>query len=193
MKSSRRRRGFTLIEMLVVMGVIVLLMAMLFPAIKGALQSSQRNQAQAEVNALAAAIRAYQAEYGKLPLINAWQMIGANNEGEFYTGSTSGASQTIMKILEGQDTTYNPRQKVFIDPQPGSANGEFKDPWGRQYELKFDSNYTGKLEYYSGGNTAGSEKIPECVIVISLGPDGVMQRPDLGDDVVSTNYKDWVG
>ncbi len=66
-RHSRTDRGFTLIEMLAVIGIIALLVALLFPAIKGALQKAEIAQAQNDVKNIETAVKAFYVEYGKWP------------------------------------------------------------------------------------------------------------------------------
>jgi prepilin-type N-terminal cleavage/methylation domain-containing protein len=70
-RHSRTGRGFTLIEMLAVIGIIALLVALLFPAIKGALQKAEIAQAQNDVKNIETAVKAFYVEYGRWPNGNA--------------------------------------------------------------------------------------------------------------------------
>lgn len=54
-----RRRGFTLIEILVVVSIIVILIAILLPALSGVRKQAQATNTQAELNSLKAAIEIY--------------------------------------------------------------------------------------------------------------------------------------
>lgn len=63
-----RRGGFTLIELLVVITVIGIMASILLAAVRGVKDKALNRQADAEVRALAVAVRAYRAEMGDWPI-----------------------------------------------------------------------------------------------------------------------------
>jgi len=168
--TGRRPAAFTLIELLVVIAIIAILAGLSFPAIRGALNSGKKAQARNDVQQIAAAIRAFELEYGRLPTSQVQS--GNNDVGEFYTED----SKTVIKALIGQDSTLNPRNINFLEAKTAQSNkggiatdGTFYDPWGKSYVIKMDSNYNGKTEYYGDRFTK--------VIVFSFGPNGTRDDP----------------
>lgn len=72
MNPSRRlrhpvARGFTLVEILVVIAIIGILMSVAIPAISNALSNAKTGAQRLEINALEQAVEAYQAKYGDYP------------------------------------------------------------------------------------------------------------------------------
>ncbi|MGD0059346.1 MAG: prepilin-type N-terminal cleavage/methylation domain-containing protein [Verrucomicrobiia bacterium] len=59
--------AFTLIEILTVVAIIGVLAALLFPAIKGALQKAEIAQAQNDIKNIESAVKSFYVEYGKWP------------------------------------------------------------------------------------------------------------------------------
>lgn len=66
--ASRKRRGFTLVELLAVMTLIALLAAVLMAAAHVVMKNIRRKHAEATAAALQTAITAYRHEYNKWPI-----------------------------------------------------------------------------------------------------------------------------
>lgn len=61
------RRGFTLVEMLVVMAIIAILAAILLPAIRAAVTAAKNNRIAQEISSLHQAVEAYKQKFGDYP------------------------------------------------------------------------------------------------------------------------------
>jgi prepilin-type N-terminal cleavage/methylation domain-containing protein len=64
---SRRRVGFTLIEVLIAILIVALLVALLLPAVRGAFVRAKEAQVSAELNNLATALANFKTTYGDYP------------------------------------------------------------------------------------------------------------------------------
>lgn len=121
--------GFTMIELLVVVGIILVLTALLIPAVKRMINQSGRGKAAAQVVALANGAKAYRTTYGTWP------------------GQTQGAKDNDVspdKILHA--LTNNPRRISFIEPKDNWVRGGYLvDPWGRIINVAMDENGDGKV------------------------------------------------
>jgi prepilin-type N-terminal cleavage/methylation domain-containing protein len=159
----RERSAFTLIELLVVISIIAILAGLAFPAVQGALGQGKKAQARNDVNQLAAAIKAYQLEYGKMP--------------SSVAGSDSAAAdnKTVVSALTTSNTN-NPRGIVFFEPKNAKNNkggigtdGVLYDPWGSAYVISLDTDYNNKISSALPSGT--SVDYFTTAIVVSGGPD----------------------
>lgn len=65
--TDRARRGFSLIELLVVIGIILLLLGLLLPMVLRAIRSGERTRAASELQSIAAALESYYQSFGDYP------------------------------------------------------------------------------------------------------------------------------
>ena len=143
--------AFTLIELLVVIAIIAILAGLAFPAVQGAMGSAKKAQARNDVNQLAAAVKAFQLEYGKLP-------------------ATKDDAAEVVKALIGSNTSVNPRNIVFFEPKTakggkkGWDGANYLDPWGSPYKVVLDLGYSNKITTDVGD---GSKTYFTTVVVIS--------------------------
>ncbi len=148
---SHASLAFTLIELLVVIAIIAILAGLAFPAVQGAMGSAKKAQARNDVNQLAAAVKAFQLEYGKLP-------------------ATKDDAAEVVKALIGSNTTVNPRNIVFFEPKTakggkkGWDGSNYLDPWGSPYKVVLDLGYSNKITTDVGD---GDKQYFTTVVVIS--------------------------
>lgn len=173
----RKRSAFTLVELLVVIAIIVILAGLGFAGLQGALEGGRKAQARNDVQQIAAAIRAFQLEYGRQPSTQ--------------TGSDQWVddNSTIMRALMGNDSSLNPRNISFLSPKttPGNKGGVnnssfvFHDPWGNPYFIKLNTDYDNIVEYY-GNNFVHA-------VVGSRGPNGEQENPHSSGTDEIVNFK----
>lgn len=166
---SLNRRGFTLIEMMVVIAIIGILAGLLFPAIGKALESAKRNKAGVEARAIAAAIDLFFNDHGYLPVpLNAqgfesWQAAGhpnwraMNEDAPVHWGEQ--VSKDIIRVLINSESApmghvnrINTRGKVYINLESADQDGTLLDPWVTQYHIKLDRDFDGRVEFLSDPN-----------------------------------------
>lgn len=139
-----KSRGFTLIELLIVIAIIGILMALLFPAVNGAITAAKKAQARNDVTQIATACIAYETEYGHSPF-------GTNNftevKGELLN-TLMGTNDRQIVFLEVQDTKGNHRH--------GFDGSAFVDPWGAPYQITWDKNYS---SHVTTAGTNGAEVV----------------------------------
>src|SRR5690348_17054988 len=86
-RNSRSHNGFTLVEILVTIGIIVVLLSILIPGIAAMNRAATKKAVQADLQTIATALDAYKSDFGDYPRppaanmsyhILAWGLIGAS-------------------------------------------------------------------------------------------------------------------
>ncbi len=196
MKTRPQRRaksGFTLVELLVVISIIIVLAAMSFGAAQMAMNKARKTQALADISAIEQSIERFFSEYSRFPNISA-------QGDELQTAGDAGAE--LLTILLGKEQTgtsmQNPRQIPFLSGikegkrnrggiiygQGGGSSSiqGLYDPWGNPYHIIMDTEFEDEIRdpIKSGGQPIRNRK----VIVYTLGND---KQPGTNDDVKSWN------
>jgi len=205
---TTKARGFTLIELMVVILVIATLVALLVPAASRTLDRAKSAQAKNDVTQIVTAVNAFYTEYGKYPLT------AAQNTDVLATFKTNNSDviYTLRAVSSGANAAdaLNPRKIVFLSPrQVGDTNpvggvaqtsGIYYDPWGPKagkpeagvYHIEIDGDYNNQITTnpYGANGGAGPQPLNQGVIAWSLGKDGALGKAGNNiftgsDDVVS--------
>jgi len=185
--SPRPRRGLTLIEVLAVVGILLILVGLLFPAAARLMRQSEVTRTQAEVNRIATAIRNYYMECGENPFKGSSG--GGWDVGRDMRAGPKAELQAMYRRLS--DPTQNPAHRVFLD-LPLDEDGILRDPWGNVYRFIFAdpdqaSGVAADGRAISGTPDHVSLAGGMLVVVRSLGPNGTMEAftASGADDILS--------
>ena len=102
------RNGFTLLELLIVIGIIAILISILLPATQVLRQKAKAQEAAVTATALANAIRSFRTEYGY------WPMSEADNSPVLNINATN-QYNLLKTYLLSTATAKNTRQIPFWD------------------------------------------------------------------------------
>lgn len=141
----RPSSAFTLIEIMVVIGIIAVLAALLFPVVIGTGERAKQKKALADAHSIVAAIKAYRQEYGKWPA-----QTQATQDMTYVTNN-----HLVIQPLLGSNAAdisgkyTNPKEIPFLSLQGNVNNpdycGNYLDPWGIPYVICIDENEDNSL------------------------------------------------
>ena len=155
----KNKKGFTLVEMLVVIAIIGILMALLFPVFTTVLKKAKRTKAKTEISQVEQAWKAFLMDYKEFPS-------GLDKE--------SLMTASVVEHLTGDNEDINIRQTLYLEVD---SSEDYTDPWQNMYNIKLKSS--GKQSPYDGGNDVNKQ-----VLVWSWGPD---ETENTKDDVKNWN------
>jgi len=156
-----KNAGFTLVEILVVIAIIGILMGLMFSVGPAIMDMGKRASAQNDVTQIAAAIAAYEAEYGRLPTAETDDTHIQDVDGDL-----------LLALMGENANDLNPREITFLEPNPYKRNrggvseegdnAEFRDPWfedggGGVYRIALDANYDNTLQNVGSGEQEQAE------------------------------------
>jgi prepilin-type N-terminal cleavage/methylation domain-containing protein len=154
-RANSRSSGFTLVEILVTMTIIVILVSLLLPAISSIRSSARRKQAAVQATAVVNAIKQYHNVYGEFP-------------GQ--TKDDADGEVTPARVIEA--LRVNPRKMLFLEIAEidMSEDDEMLDPWGNPYVIVMDENGNGLTEVIASLDDADLEtNVADNVAVFSWG------------------------
>ena len=131
--------GFTLVELLVVISIIIALAGLVLAVQKGAWEQAARSRATAEIKAMEVALESYYADYGDYPRTSATDALDPRTA--FTASAYESASLDLYTALSGDsDNDGSVDAKVYMSfPEKMLSRASetsvawVKDPWGAPY------------------------------------------------------------
>ncbi len=185
---AHTRRGFTLVELLVVITIIAVLVGISVPVYNTVMRNAKKQQANVMCTSIKSCIKSYYAEYSRYPM---------KTDGGATETTALRSDTTIIPALLGTDPELNPRTLRFLPElkqvEKGGANGliadgedvSVVDPWGEELYIMMDMDGDGKIENPDSG--AGTTTLYQDILVYSAGPDKDPQTWE--DNIMSWSTK----
>ena len=140
-KRMCKRKGFTMVELMVVVIIMAILGLAVIPSLVGSSEKAKYSRAWNDLNAISNAFTAFYGRVGNLPSINGTTLTG---------NSVSGT----ITDLSGESLDAKDLLQSFL----GTPLENLKDPWGNPYQIMSTwKPSTGKgciVVYITGGTTA---------------------------------------
>jgi len=151
------RAGFTLIEILATLAIIMLLASLILAGLGGMANKARKAKARVQVSHIAAAWTQYLQDYKHFPTPGGAELTEVN--------------AATLDIFRGG----NPKNIVYLDFRGSTTN--YCDPWkDPRVPYRFLLDYD--LDNHVGGGATGLEELRLSVAVWSVGPDRISGTED---------------
>lgn len=167
LRTRSRRSGFTLVELLIVMAILVLLVSLVGPRLLGSKQKADINSVKTQIGMFQSALERFAVDMNKFPSTEEGLAALVTRPSEDGTESSSSDSESTDTASSDSDSSES--SGSAWDGPYLKAETLPSDPWGKQFSYEYPP-------------THNKINLPD---IWSFGPDG---QENTEDDIVS-----WTG
>jgi prepilin-type N-terminal cleavage/methylation domain-containing protein len=176
-----RSKGFTLIELAVVLAIIAVLAAVLTPMVSGYLDQARVARAQADVRTIADAIKLYNRDTGRWPIYDSLSDYSNDTVPKVEIGTNGGGAPTIGAGGTGWAlgaTLSGTSLELYINnDRTGVGNASFpRAGWRGPYIGTVDSDPWGNKYLLTAGNLKRNSS--NHAYILSAGANGAIDTPE---------------
>ena len=169
---------------MVVISIIAVLVALLFPAIKTALLKAETAGSQTKAQMLVTAISAWNATYGSWPVVGVKTNVTVTaNFVQLLTGQITSCSDPWLGTNQNQ-IKFLDIGKNDLDANQGNA---YVDAWKNVYQVVVDQTYSSQVT----NRFATSASYPANICVFTPGPDRLWDKRGLTSTTNADNIVAW--
>jgi len=148
----RSIRGFTLLELLVVIALMLVLAGLLIPAFYKVQNEARKRRATTEAAVIATAIQAYRARERMFPAPT-----GDLDGNADVTYDGQGGNPDNRRVMEKLTNAVPP--VIDAEKLRWDGAGNVLNPWGGQYKIQLDLDYDGWLDLNGNGEREQNENL----------------------------------
>ena len=166
-----KKQDFSLVELLVVIGIITLLAGLMIPAVMSSKKQGMITQAKADMNAIKLALLAVERDYKTILKVNSSFSVTGGDCAQSATGydsnkvyvvrydGSSAANTTkynalikelsVPREVSSGSKNFNTRNIKYLDPRADYSSSDadtlWRDPWGTPYAILINTNSAEKV------------------------------------------------
>jgi prepilin-type N-terminal cleavage/methylation domain-containing protein len=174
-RTGKRRAGFTLVELLVVIIIIAILASLMLTGIGAAFRRMRITKAKNEVKAIEVAWRQYYTEYRR------WPSIGGVPPPQMEIIPIRLSGEALQILMGNNINNSNPKELKFLSSFDSvNASGTPINPWGDKdlddgstppdsfYYMKFDVTFDNAIQSGSGVDNPPTESLARPVMAWTI-------------------------